>query len=251
MNPTAMFNPRTPRHIAGVKKSRYIDLPPATELPDWLVRYRHADELAAEIGDITPGRRVFALLDGKFIFGDLFEALAVRNNWLIEEMTISTLSMSENNIDSLRNLLEGDYARRLDLIVSDYFYAHERHGLVPHIYKRLDIDDRFQLAVAGTHTKICLMRTETQRIVIHGSANMRSSSNIEQVVIEECRPLYDFLHETHAGIVERYKTIRKSVRHEELWQAAAGRAEAEASQPSQPETPRRDSASQSVSRKAF
>ena len=251
MNVNAFFSTKTPRHVAGVRKSRYVDLPPASELPDWLVRYENAEALAEEIGDMTPGRRVFALLDGKFIFGDLFEAMAVRNNWLIREMTISTLSMSENNIDSLRNLLDGGYVEKLDLIVSDYFYSHERGGLIPYLYKQLDVDDRFQLAVAGTHTKICLMRTDSQNIVIHGSANMRSSSNIEQVMIEECQPLYDFLHETHAGIVDRYKTIRKSVRHNELWQAAAGKAAAEANPPSQPETALQESGRPSVSHKAF
>lgn len=251
MNVNAFFSTKTPRHVAGVRKSRYVDLPPASELPDWLVRYENAEALAEEIGDMTPGRRVFALLDGKFIFGDLFEAMAVRNNWLVMEMTISTLSMSENNIDSLRNLLDGGYVEKLDLIVSDYFYSHERGGLIPYLYKQLDVDDRFQLAVAGTHTKICLMRTGSQHIVIHGSANMRSSSNIEQVMIEECQPLYDFLRETHAGIVDRYKTIRKSVRYDELWQAAAGKAAAEANPPSQPETAPQESGRPSVSRKAF
>lgn len=235
MNTSSFFSPKSPRHVAGVKRSRYIDLPANPELPEWRVKYEYAEALANDIGPMTPGRRVFAVLDGKFIFGDLLEAMAVRNNWHIEQMMISTLSLSENNIDSLRNMLDGGYVDMLDMIVSDYFYAHERGGLVPYIYERLDIGDRFQLAVAGTHTKICLIRMRELRIVIHGSANLRSSSNIEQVMIEESAPLYDFLHEMHAGIVEAYKTIRKPVRYERAWQAAA--ASAAAGKPrSQPET---------------
>lgn len=234
MNTSTFFSPHTPRHVAGVKHSRYIDLAPNPELPEWRVTYENADALADDIGPMTSGRRVFALLDGKCIFGDLLEALIVRNNWHVEQMMVSTLSLSENNIDSLSNLLEGDYVDTLDLIVSDYFYAHERAGLVPYLYERLDRDDRFQMAVAGTHTKICLLRLHDLSLVIHGSANLRSSSNIEQIVIEDSAPLYDFLYETHAAIVAAYKTIRKSVRYERAWQAVAAKSPAPARPPSLP-----------------
>lgn len=108
-------------------------------------------------------------------------------------MVVSTLSLSQNNIDSFKNLLKYGWIEDLSLIVSAYFYSNEIRVLIPYIYRNLDIDNKFQLAVAGIHTKTCHILTEDGRkIVIHGSANLRSSANVEQITIEENEQLYDF-----------------------------------------------------------
>jgi len=135
-------------------------------------------------------------------------------------MTISTLSMSENNVDSLKNLYLGDYLQELNIIVSDYFYTHERHDLVDYMYKELDVENKFQLSVARVHTKICLVETECgKKIILHGSANLRTSKNVEQLMIE-CDPeLFEFNSIWHKEIIEKYKTINKTVGARDLWQA--------------------------------
>jgi hypothetical protein len=107
-------------------------------------------------------------------------------------------------------------------IISSYFFSHERHNLIPYIYKRLDQGDRFQLAVAGTHAKTCIFETDCGRkVVIHGSANLRSSGNIEQVMVEENPMLYDFNKAYQDRILDRYSTIRKEIRGKELWHQVA------------------------------
>ncbi len=139
-------------------QNRYV-LPKRTrKVASHAVNFDHAMDLAKALGDeIMAGETVHALLSGNFIFGDFFEALAVDQNIYIDELIISTLSISAGNVLSLRNLLRGDYIGKLDLIVSDYFWSHNRQN-APFIYEHLDINDSFQLAVAGTHTKITLMR---------------------------------------------------------------------------------------------
>ena len=209
-----------PRHVAGVKSSRFIEPHDCEEIAEHLVKYDNAKKFAAEIGDIPEGFRAFAIIDGKFIFGDFIEALIVNNNWLVEDLTISTLSMSQDNVDSLRNLLTGDYVQQLNIIVSHYYFANERSALMPYLYDKLDIDDKFQLAVASVHTKIAMIRTSCgKKITIHGSANMRSSSNIEQIVVEHSPSMYDFSYDIHSSIIETHKTINKPVRRTALWQA--------------------------------
>lgn len=190
------------------------------ELQEHFLKYDNAKQLALDIGNPGKGSRYFVLLNGNFIFGDFIEALIVENEWTVEEMTLSTLSMSIENVDSLAGLLDQDYVKQLNLIVSDFFYSHERGGLVPELYEKLDKSDKFQLAVASVHTKICLIRTAGgNKIVIHGSANLRTSSNVEQIMIENNDSLYDFNHEVHSSIVKRYATINKSLRRTELWRA--------------------------------
>jgi len=208
---------------ADAMGSRYIKPYYAPEIPEQYLKYENADELASNL-DITPGSRHYVIVDGTFYFGDFIEALFVRKNWLSQELTVATLSMNENNVDSLANLLNGDYVHKLNLIVSAYFYSHERFNLVEYIYKELDKGDRFQLAVAGCHCKVCLAEVDRGlKLTMHGSANLRSSSNFEQLMIEDNAELYRFNMDFLRVILDRYKTVDHNIsemRGKKLWQAA-------------------------------
>lgn len=209
-----------PRNVAGVKESRFIEPHGCEEIDEFRVKYANAEKLATDIGPLPLDFRAFVILDGKFIFGDFIEALIVKNNWLCEELTISTLSMSQENVDSLANLVNGGYLKSLNLIVSHYYFANERQGLMPYVYEQLDKEDVLQVAVASVHTKICMIRTACgKKITIHGSANLRTSSNIEQIVIEHSPGLFDFCAEVHHSIIDKHKTINKPVRRTALWSA--------------------------------
>lgn len=215
-----LFDIRHIKKVAGLSKSRYVEPKCDPEISDCYLKYENAAELAKEIGSPPKGSRYFVVLNGNFIFGDFIEALIVENGWTVDELMISTLSMSDENVDSLAGLLTGGHVKELNLIVSDFFFSHERGGLVPYLYEKLDIDNRFQMAVASVHTKICMIRTKgNNKIVIHGSANLRTSSNVEQIMIENNDSLYDFNYEFHDSIMSRYATINKSLRRSELWRA--------------------------------
>jgi hypothetical protein len=199
-------------------ETRYIKPPKTKDIPENQLKYANAEKLAKEI-NLQQGERAFAVLNGSFYFGDFIEAFIVEKKDKVQELTISTLSMNENNVDSLANLLNWGCVEKLNLIVSDYFFSHERHNLIPYIYKKLDIDSRFQLAVAGTHCKIAQWETRSGKYyIIHGSANLRTSGNIEQIMIEESESLYKFNYDYQQRIIEKYKTIDHSVRNNELWE---------------------------------
>lgn len=211
---TGFYDDVTPTERA---ENRYC-LPSARrDVKSHMVKYDRAEDFANDVGEhVLNGETVTAVLSGNFIFGDFFEAFAVTQNILIDELTISTLSVSQENVDSFRNLFNGDYLNKLDLIVSDYFWSHNRHN-APYIYEALDVDDKFQLAIAGIHTKISLMRIGDKKIVINGSANLRSSRCLEEITIQTSPELYDFYHDWHMVILDRYKTIKKAVRGSALY----------------------------------
>lgn len=202
-------------------KTRYVKPPKSKEIAEHNLAYGNAEKLAKSIKKLKD-HRYFVVVNGSFIFGDFIEAFITLNNLHVKKMTISTLSLSENNVDSLANLLNGEFVDQLNLIVSDYFYSHERSNLVPYMYRELDKGNKFQLAAASTHCKLCIFETYCGHyVVIHGSANLRSSSNIEQFVIEESKELYDFNAAYQNRIINKFKTIKKSIRGNELWQAVA------------------------------
>lgn len=218
-------------------KSRYLQPPRVREVPESQLKYSYAKQLVAAI-DLVPGFYGIALLNGTFIFGDFIEALIVERRLKVRELTISTLSLSQNNVDSLAGHLHRGEVDRLNLIISNYFYSHERQGLLPYIYEKLDIaNDVFQLAVAGTHCKVCLLETQGgHKIVIHGSANLRSSDSLEQICIEENPTTYNFFMEVSRSILEKFATINhsqhlnnlKPLRNKLLWQTAEKTAAAAA-----------------------
>lgn len=193
------------------------------------IMYENAETLAKGI-TIRKGERYFSFVAGNFVFGDFIEAFCVENDLNVQEMTISTLSLAEENIVSLGNLLHDRFVKKLNLIVSDYFYSHEKHQLIPFMYDELDFENRFQLAIARSHTKTCIFRTKSgMKYVIHGSANLRSSDNIEQFDIEENETLYNYIYEFHNKIIKEYSSINKSVGGKKLWQQLQEVEEKEAS----------------------
>jgi hypothetical protein len=181
------------------------------------ILYENAEKLAREL-TVNKNERADVFVAGSFVFGDFIEAYIVQRNAKVKKMTVSTLSLSQENVDSLHNILAGEFVDELNLIVSAYFYGNEFRSLIPYIYRELDIDNKFQLAVVGTHTKTCTFETSGGRkIIIHGSANLRSSGNLEQFTIEENESLYDFYNEYTDKILDTYKTVNKPIRGKQLW----------------------------------
>ena len=189
------------------------------------VNFKYAKEYAKEI-IIEKNNRYYSFIDGSFIFGDFIEAFLVEND-KCAKVTLSTLSLSMENIISFHHLIKNGYISELNIIVSDYFFSHERNNLVKLMYEKLDIDNKFQLSVCRTHTKITLIEYDDKKVVISGSANLRTSDNLEQISIEENEELYNFNMEVHNRIIDEFKTINKSIKSKRLWQVIQDQTEVE------------------------
>ena len=208
-------------------ETRYIKPPKPSKMPVKCIKYDNALKLAEDLGRPEKEFRAYAIISGNFIMGDFIEAYIVKHNLHVKELLVSTLAMSRENIDSLRNLFEGDYVDKMNLILSDWWFSTERRKLLPYTYQELD-NGKFQMAVSGSHCKIALIQTYCgKKIVMHGSSNLRSSGNLEQIEIEENEALFDFNYEYQHAILEEYKTINKdkehkveykSLRRKKLWQ---------------------------------
>ena len=198
--------------------TRYIRQPLRNKLRAEQVKYAYAGELARDIGRLAKGERVDALIAGSFIMGDFIMAMLVENKIQADCMLVSTLSFSERNINAFAKLFEHGYLGSLDILTSTMFFANEYYGLIRYAYKTLDHGDRLRLAVSDIHTKITMWRTsEGEKYVVHGSANLRSSQNVEQIVIENNPELYDFYHDALMPVIEVHNTIRKPIRGAEAW----------------------------------
>ena len=188
--------------------------------PPRCVKYERAQELAKAVGPIEAGEHINAIVSGNFIAGDFIEAYLFENDLMAEEILIATLSLSRENVDSLKNIQDYRLSGRMGLIVSDFFFSHERKTGIEDVIKHLSRDDgAFTLAVAGVHTKITLIKTQCGcHLVMGGSANLRSSLNIEQITLDNCQIQYAFHREWMAKILNDYQATHKMLRRDSLWQ---------------------------------
>ena len=187
------------------------------------INFLNASKMAKGLPDFEEdGDRLYSFVSGSFIFGDLIEAMLVEKKWLSEEVTISTLSMNQENIDSLFNLIEWGLVYKVNILISRLWFINERGRgmLVPYFYKKFaNYLDRVQLSVNSAHTKICIFRTECgKHMTIHGSSNLRSSNSVEQCCIENNKDLYEFNKKYLDLILEDYKTINKPVTGQKIKQ---------------------------------
>lgn len=210
----------------GLKNCRYR-MPRVYDSIGQALLFDRACDLARAI-ELAPGAREFVFVSGNFIFGDLLEALVTEGKIYPKRVTIQTLSMSHENVDSICNVLEAcPMMESLRLVLSDYFFSHERNkdGIVPYICDMLDRDDiDFDLAFASIHSKITSIETLLGGyVVMDGSANLRSSRNIEQFRIECDEGLYRFIEDFTDKVFRAYSVVNKDrkrpkgVRSHEMW----------------------------------
>jgi len=203
---------------ADTYETRYIK-PTLVAFKKHMIKYEHADKLGKEL-HLKKGERYDVIVSGNFVFGDFIYAWMTNQGIRAKTMTISTLSMGTRNVDVLAQLMKTGYIDELNLVVSAYFFSNYRRDVVPYIYEKLDDQKRgnFQMGVAGIHTKTMTLETKDGlKIVMQGSANLRSSANIEQFILEDNPEVYDFYKDYTDKIIEKYATIKKPIRCAPLW----------------------------------
>ncbi|MCG2683982.1 MAG: hypothetical protein L6306_10255 [Planctomycetales bacterium] len=109
----------------------------------------------------------------------------------IAYLGIATLGFSKTNLDELLTEIDAGRIGKVDFLFSVYFKSNERESC-----ERLahELTARGQRVVAMlSHAKILLMQLSDGRsYVVESSANLRSCSSIEQIVVTHDRELFDF-----------------------------------------------------------
>lgn len=185
-----------------------------------LVNYENALQFVKDL-DLANNSRVYAWIDGSFIFGEIPEALGdighpVRKAW------ITSLGLSEENVDSFYNCFALYGLEKLSLLLSGYFYSHEKNKIIQYMLDKLDMEIEnpetgawepcFQVGYFNMHAKImCLELMDGTKLTIHGSSNLRSSNSVEQITAETDPELFDFNVAIIREFMRKYYTINHSV----------------------------------------
>ena len=197
-------------------ESKYIKPRQQKQFPSNYIKFPNAQKLAKKI-DLQAKENLFCIVDGSFVFGDFILAFLHYHNIKAVRMDISTLSLSMHNIVGLENFIKKGYIDNLNFLIGYYFYAHERKGLMEALYERLDFENRLQVSVCRNHMKcITILTDRGNKIVIDGSANLRSSDNLEQFSLEFNPEKYDFITNFNDKLLEEFKTIQKPITNKQI-----------------------------------
>ena len=176
------------------------------------LKFRYARDFIEDLEIPKPGESIYAIVSGSFIFGDIMLPLAKAIGGNVE-MDICTLSMGQENIDMIDQMFEEDLLKSVRIILSDYFYSHERGrgGLWCYLMEILGKwPEKSTVSIARVHTKIVTMRSKSHSLVLSGSANLRSSGNMEQFDLKNDKNFYDWQKQWMDQIHEKFAVKGKS-----------------------------------------
>lgn len=135
------------------------------------------------------GESTHLILRGDFVLGDFLPKFCEEMN--AKRLICTTLSVSEKNVQTLEKLLET--LQELKILVSSYFVATDKANCIE-MFKAWK-NGGATVAHSRIHTKLILAETGKGHFVFEGSANLRSSSTIEQLTIYQDKSLFTF-HES-------------------------------------------------------
>ena len=160
-------------------------------------------ENADQVIDYLPpeGSSLHALLAGDFVFCHLVTRLVERLGEPLE-LVITTLSLSMKKLDALEALLKRFPNFPLVIVISSYFQSTNKQIFVALESLVERFRDRVSLTIGRSHAKLVLLDYGAAGCyVLETSANLRSSSCLEQVSIFRERQLHEF----HRGWIQEFQ----------------------------------------------
>jgi hypothetical protein len=167
--------PTVPRHAGKARGARTAQLAEASQ----------AVEVLPEAGEY-----LLATMTGRYDFAELVAGVIDRLG-TVEHLRLATLAFSRRNLDLMTRLLDSGSVRRLTLLCSVFF---RRHNGEVYEAMREEFRARGQRAAASrSHCKIvCMDFTAGDPLLLEGSPNLRTNSNLEQLVMIRDRAAHDF-----------------------------------------------------------
>lgn len=163
--------PAPARRLAGRK--RFAQLAEAGAI---------ADNLPAE------GEAVHALMTGRY---DLMHALRrVLQRLGPSRLVIATLSYNGRNLAEMTDALDAGEATGLTLLCSAFFRDHNKE--LWEETQEAFAERNQRCAAARSHAKVVLLDAPCGKLVMEGSANLRTNGNREQLAVYRSAELHDW-----------------------------------------------------------
>jgi hypothetical protein len=166
--------------------------------------FREAKELLPYLPE-AEGEATHAIMSGRYDLMVLLAAVLEFYASGCESLRIATLSYNDRNTLEMAELLRSGRVAALALLCSAFFKAHNPDQFAAAKREAAGFPGRWRLAAARNHCKVVLADFGQRRLVLEGSANLRTNGNLEQLLIVQDAELFSW----HAGwideLVSRYE----------------------------------------------
>jgi hypothetical protein len=148
-----------------------------------------------------PGEATHAIMTGRYDLMVLLAAALGHYGGGCQSLRIATLSFNARNVSEIANLLRAGPAAGVGgvtLLCSAFFRDHNREEFAAARREAARFPGRWRLAAARSHAKVACADLGGRKLVLEGSANLRTNSNREQLTAV----LDAGLHDWHAAWID-------------------------------------------------
>jgi hypothetical protein len=165
------------------------------------VMFKEAAELLPHL-PTEPGCATHAVMTGRYDLMVLLTAMLAHYGGECQSFRIATLSFNDRNTSEMAELLRSGRAGALTLLCSVFFRDHSDQEYAAACREAARFPGRWRLAAARNHCKVALADFGGRKLVVEGSANLRTNANWEQLAVI----LDDGLHDWHAAWIDALVT---------------------------------------------
>ncbi|MEI6577764.1 MAG: hypothetical protein WCO63_16445 [Bacteroidota bacterium] len=179
---------------SGILKSRFHDI--------HLVK---VESIKSLVGNVPSPGECFFLWTVKSFNAYTFIPFFVKEHKVINELILSTYSISNRILESLTHLMEKGKVEKVHILISDSIKFR-----LPKVQEQLVLlcnqrPAQFTVSYAWNHSKISLIQTPGGCFVVEGSGNFSENAQHEQYLFLNIREVYDFRKAEIYGIISETK----------------------------------------------
>jgi hypothetical protein len=166
--------------------------------------FREAKEILPYL-PTAEGEATHAVMNGRYDLMVLLAAVLEFYGSGCQSLRVATLSFNDRNTLEMAELLRSGRVGALTLLCSSFFKAHNDAEFAAAKREAALFPGRWRLAAARNHCKVVLADFGVRRLVLEGSANLRTNGNWEQLLIIQDAELHAWHAAWIDAMVSRYE----------------------------------------------
>jgi hypothetical protein len=166
--------------------------------------FREARELLPYL-PMAEGEATHAIMNGRYDLCILLAAILEFCCSGVQRLRVATLSFNGRNTAEMTGFLRSGRVETLHLLCSDFFRAHNKAEYAEARQAAEAFPGRWRIAAARNHAKVITLDYGPRKLVLEGSANLRTNGNREQLLIVQDGALHDWHAGWIDGMVTRYE----------------------------------------------
>ncbi|MEI6061155.1 MAG: hypothetical protein WCR72_10625 [Bacteroidota bacterium] len=179
------------------------DEPSAAMVEKFLLSHDHRIESIKNlVGQLPRDNEIFFLWTVKSFNAFTFIPFVIKETGTIDELTISTYSISMRIIDALMKLIDNKKVLKVHLLVSETL-PYRLPKVFDHLQAITSHREEITVSYGWNHSKIALIHSGGNYLVVEGSGNFGENAQHEQYIFYNSQKVYAFRKAEINGIHTR------------------------------------------------